>query len=160
MQARHLALAANFLAVCLFAGCAPSEPTPVKAIGKVTLDGKPVDGANVTLIPQGAGKTANATTDASGVVKLKTNNIDGALPGNYKVTVSKMKAMDIGQAAPGTDPTKMYLKAMEKHGKNGQIDQSSLHQLPIKYSDLMQSGLTLDVPAAGIENFTLELRSK
>lgn len=97
--------------------------------GTVTLEGKPVEGATV-LFSRGAGKIgagelALGKTDAQGRYELTTKvggetEVKGALPGEYKVAVSKRvppkgmseseyrakveaanKASEAGPAAPG-----------------------------------------------------------
>jgi hypothetical protein len=60
---------------------------------RVTLDGKPLDGASVTLYTVGAARNRPAvgTTNADGVVQhfMTFQPNDGVLPGNYKVVVIK-----------------------------------------------------------------------
>src|SRR6478609_9449690 len=75
-------------------GCSSSGanlPKTVPASGVVTLDGKPVDGAQVVLVPAAEGKTgAFGVTNSSGRFSLRAyEEKDGAIPGEYKVQVSK-----------------------------------------------------------------------
>jgi hypothetical protein len=64
----------------------------------VTLDGRPLVGAEVTLVPEeflGTDhKSAKATTDPGGDFRLKTAGINsiGAQPGVYRIQVSKKDA--------------------------------------------------------------------
>jgi hypothetical protein len=80
------------VALLAAAGCG-GKHTPVKVGGKVTLDGKPVEGATVTFYSAAGGdegRPANGRTDADGVYHLGTmGDEDGALPGEYKVVVAK-----------------------------------------------------------------------
>lgn len=87
---RSLALAAGLAVFGLvLPGCGPKYPETIPVAGTVTLDGRPVSGAAVVFTPE-AGEAATATTDASGRFSLSTFRLgDGALPGDYRVTVSK-----------------------------------------------------------------------
>jgi len=70
------------------------------AFGAITLDGNPLEGALVTLVPEdfmgGSIEPAQATTDAGGQFKPKTEGVDprlfGARAGMYRITVSKKDA--------------------------------------------------------------------
>src|SRR4051794_23977925 len=86
-------IGALFLFLC---GCnsAPPGPPLVPAEGIVTLDGKPLAGANVMLQPQGetrGDKAFYAKTDASGkfVATSADGKHKGAAVGNYKVVINK-----------------------------------------------------------------------
>jgi hypothetical protein len=61
----------------------------VKVAGVVTLDGRPLAGGAVTLIPEKKnGRPATGITDAEGRYVLKASAEDEALaPGQYKVTI-------------------------------------------------------------------------
>ncbi len=81
-------------ALCLAGfGCQdPHRPVPVA--GTVTLDGVPVEGAMVSFIREGSdgkeGRMAYGNTDATGQFRLTTlQPNDGALPGSYRVIVTK-----------------------------------------------------------------------
>ena len=78
--------------LALLVGCnSGSVSGTVPASGKVTYKGAPVEGAIVTFVPQGNGRTATATTRAGGVFSLTTVDSSGALPGKYRVTVDKVE---------------------------------------------------------------------
>jgi len=76
-------------------GCGESGPTLVPVTGKVTLDGKPLDGANIAFAPE-PGNAYPAigadVTGAEGNYKLMTNGRSGLPPGKYKVAISKVAA--------------------------------------------------------------------
>jgi hypothetical protein len=124
----------------------------VKVGGKVTLDGAPVEGAVVTLIPasQGTtGRTATGKTDASGQFTLSTTNvITGVVPGEYKATVSKEKVE--GALTPE--------QSQEHFAKTGQAPPPPkvTDELPAKYKDPATSGLTAKVE--GAKDLTFELK--
>jgi hypothetical protein len=77
--------------VALFAasGCSGRGPVPVS--GVVTVEGGgPLAEVNVTFLPiSGKGRPATGQTDSEGYFQLTTYQPDdGALPGEYKVTIS------------------------------------------------------------------------
>lgn len=79
--------------VALAIGCSGegSVEGVVPVSGTVTQKGAPLAGASVGFAPTGeGGKAASGKTDATGRFKLTTLKADdGALPGDYSVTVSK-----------------------------------------------------------------------
>jgi hypothetical protein len=129
-------------------GCGPDTshlPKTVPASGIVTLDGKPVEGAQVVLVPAGDGAHgAFGTTDASGSFSLRAfEQKDGAVPGEYKVQVSKTVEVKLkGPPVDGGDPVRFD------------------YGVPAKYTGAQTSGLTVTIPDAGIKDIKFELRSK
>jgi len=78
------------------------KPAPLRISGRVILDGKPFDGASVKFFPvDKTGKELSATTQQDGSFQL-----DEALPGKYKVTVTKNAAK---LPAKYSDPDKSSL---------------------------------------------------
>ncbi|HZZ78144.1 MAG TPA: carboxypeptidase-like regulatory domain-containing protein [Gemmataceae bacterium] len=80
------------------AGCGGGLPSTATVSGKVTYQGNPVPGASVILTRGsgdiGKGEIAVGKTDANGRFELTTHfagqsAAKGAVPGSYKVTVSK-----------------------------------------------------------------------
>ena len=156
------AVAAVLLMVAL-PGCggddsgAENRPQTVPAGGTVTYKGQPVEGATVTFVPNvpfvpgetSDVKSATAQTDAEGKFQLTTFEAgDGAVPGEYKVTVVKREQVATGtgvdQDDPGYDP-------------NAPEPPAPKHLLPEKYSAPASTPLTQTV-AEGAENqFPLEL---
>jgi hypothetical protein len=73
------------------AGCG-SKAVPVS--GKVTLDGQPLANAVIAFVgdrdTHGLGAGAEGKTDANGnyTLRILEKNLDGALPGKYKVVIS------------------------------------------------------------------------
>jgi len=133
-------------------GCGPAK-TSVE--GTVTLDGKAVEGALVSFIPDGDGaQPAQGETDKDGHFKIKTNNIDGVAHGKYKVTITKTKAMEgPGNGLQGADA----YKAMMAKGQLNTTTRSAVpkSELPAKYSSAETSGLNCTVPTAGQLKFEL-----
>lgn len=132
--------------ICLFfvvmlVGCdSSSGPKTVNASGVVLLDGNPVDMAQVTFIDDTGQLTAIATTDDAGKFSLMHNGEKkGAVPGSYKVQVSKTK-----------------LTSKESGGTEITIG----HALPEKYAVFTTSNLAQVVPDSGISDIKIELSSK
>jgi hypothetical protein len=84
------------LAALVFAaatGCGTKASNLVKVAGTVSLDGAPLEGAKVTFYPSSGDAPPMGVSDGSGRFELSTFDIktresmDGALPGEYKVTV-------------------------------------------------------------------------
>lgn len=146
MQWKHLTLI--ILVTFIVAGCgeAPKDlPTvpifPVK--GLVTLDGKPIAGARVSLqAVQGAKPgdiNPNAVTDEAGAFQLSTYApLDGAPEGAYAVTVSWPVVLN----GSGSDP---------EYGKE---------RLPVRYQVPDKSGLVITVSEELQDSVLLELSSK
>ncbi len=94
------------LASCLLcASCASDEPDLHAVTGVVTLDGAPVEHAEVMFSPQsGTGRTCLAHTDAQGKFVLRfTSSAAGAPLGTYSVTVSKVIPNDEVPNDPGKE---------------------------------------------------------
>jgi hypothetical protein len=138
------------IGLLLAVGCGPDTshlPTTVPASGIVTLDGKPVDGAQVILVPEKEGTTgAFGATDADGKFSLRAyDEKDGAIPGAYKVEVKKTVEVKLDGAAgslDGGDPVRFD------------------YGVPAKYTDRQTSGLTATIPESGTSDIKLELSSK
>ena len=144
----------NCLAIiCLLAtlGCGSKGshlPKTVPASGVVTLDGKPVDGAQVVLVPPPGGGTTGASgvTDSSGRFSLRAYvDKDGAIPGTYQAQVSKTIQVKV-EGAKGTldggDPVRFE------------------YAVPAKYTGFKTSGLTVTIPDTGNRDINLALSSK
>lgn len=156
----HCLCCATLLAT--FFGCGPGVPKigTIPASGTVTFKGQPVEGANVAFVPAdpNSGKQATGYTDGNGRFKLQTffggtSAADGALPGDYQVTVVKVSGSGSGLptlgegGGPGTT----------LGGPNATPDNNSKLELPSKYADPAKSGLTATVKPAGNEPFALTL---
>jgi len=185
MRTSSLVAACAVLAVSLLAsGCGAPNPSagciPVSLT--VTYKGQPVEGAQVTFNAAGEGaRTGQGTTDKSGRAVIGTFSFDdGAMPGAYKVSVSKAteKGGLAGMADPslanagGTaggggdpskgqmpsmgsaDPTKSYLGQMQGQGGFKEADSA----LPAKYANIDSSGLQFTVQGPGANDFKVDLK--
>ena len=62
----------------------------MKVKGVVTLDGEPLAGAMVSLVPEGGrGQSCNGYTRPNGSFEVETLNEVGAAPGEYQIVVIK-----------------------------------------------------------------------
>jgi len=134
------------MGLSLLLGCnSASISGTVPVSGKVTYKGTPMEGAIVTFVPEGTGRTATATTGAGGVFSLTTVDAAGALPGKYKVTVDKVE-----YGAGGT-PT------MEEAARPNPAEGKSKRLLPAKYAAAASTPLTIEVPSGGKKDLDLPL---
>jgi hypothetical protein len=144
LRLNQIGFAAVVAAVAI--GCGSEDgnlPRTVPVSGLVTLDGVPVDGAQVIFVPDASGTGAYGSTDSAGKFALRiSEKKDGAIPGNYKVQVSKT----IEKKLPGT--------------LDGGDAVSFEYGLPAKYTGHMTSGLTAQIPDSGTDAIKLELTSK
>jgi len=106
--------------VVLESGCGRSvgKEKPVAAAGMLTWeDGKPVTEASVLFLPDDPkGKGASGLTGKDGSFTLTTfNQDDGALPGDYKIIVTKGSPSGRqGEKPNDIDPTKLMKEFLEK----------------------------------------------
>lgn len=153
--------------VCLYcvtallsAGCgkgADNRPARVPVTVTVTYRGAAVEGAVVTLHPAAQdGKPAFGRTDAQGRAVLSTfGDRDGAMPGDYAITVVKTED---GSNAAETPPSEIgAMPANSPGGAPPPPPSGPRHLLPAKYADVNTSGLRQTIQATGDNNFTLEL---
>jgi len=90
---QHVFQALALLAACLLAGCS-SKPEDMPELGQVsgtiTLDGQPLEGAEITFEPQ-AGTLSVGSTDETGHYELAySKDYPGAILGTHTVRISKM----------------------------------------------------------------------
>jgi hypothetical protein len=108
-QKRRWSSLLSLLSLSLLAvGCEDAAPT-VKvypAAGRVLLDGKPVEGVAITLVPDAGavGRGGYALSDASGSFSVKSvDGQDGVPPGKYKVLFQKLALPDGSPLPPGAN---------------------------------------------------------
>lgn len=153
---------AALMVVCLtlgLAGCGGDEARPVPAGGKVTVGGKPVEGAMVTFLGKGSARSASALTDANGSFKLTTiSTNDGVPPGEYVITIAKQESaagaggVDISTGNYGA----AYGQQMAAAASNT-MDKLMKNKLPAKYANPTESGLLRTVVKGEENNFNFEL---
>lgn len=162
--------AVSGLLFCSLAGCGKkslSGAAPVS--GTVTYQGKPLEGATVMFRKQGqdltSGGLATATTDAQGIFALQsrvgpTDVVDGVVPGEYQVIISKsippngMSEADYKQKLAEED------KIMAEKGVVPPDKQTppKVEMLPAQYSDSQKTTLKATVPAGGDTSLKFDLK--
>jgi hypothetical protein len=141
----------------LFAGCSGKKDVPktVSVTGTVLLNGNTIEGAEVSFQPKSPGsdsRPARGATDASGKFTLKTyigpgTDVDGAIPGEYVVAVSKVESKS------------MTSEDMAKMTTSGKKVAPPKNLLPTRYANAKKSGLTATVSADGSNDFKFELKN-
>ncbi len=150
-------------ALCAGAGCGGPEGLKglMPVTGTVTYQGAPVKDANVAFAPEGGGRAASGRTDDSGKFRLTTLNPgDGAMPGRYKVSVSKIENTDAAAQITAEEMTNMVKggKAPPMGPMKGKAgDKGVTYHVPKKYSTPGDSGLTAEVKEGGTNDFTFDL---
>jgi|SRR5439155_306233 len=136
-----------FVSLVAVLGCSSAGsnlPKTVPAAGVVTLDGKPVDGAQVVLVPAGEGTTgATGVTNSSGHFELRAYpEKPGAIPGEYKGEVKKTIEVKLKGSVDGGDAVRFD------------------YAVPAKYTTFKTSGLSVTIPDTGNRDINLALSSK
>ena len=142
-----------FTVICLFIGCGEKRQYSKTEMveGIVTLDGVPVEEAEVIFYPMGSdtGESATGKTDEKGYYRLSSMMGapgKGTTAGNYGVTVSKWFVEEL--AEPYYDPA-----------QDAVVKFKSEEKLPVIYTDIKDSPLRVTV-APGANTINLELESK
>jgi hypothetical protein len=142
-------------ALCLLplVGCKqdPGGPRTVPAKGIVTLDGTPVAGAAVVFIGDDGQYSASGMTDDEGNFSLNAFEYkEGAVPGSYKVVVTK--TVEITETS-GPKPTG---EGAEHAGEGAQLGVKN--DLPKKY-ERPTDALAFVIPEDGTTELNLALTS-
>ena len=146
----------------VFQGCSGGNSLgTVKVSGTVTLDGAPVEGVNVAFAPTGSeGREGYGTTNAQGKFVLTvpgTETGSGAIPGEYRVTFSKMSDPMEGINTAGMSSEEVD-QEMAKRFPRGLPEAKNL--LPAKYADRTATDIAPVTVEKGKKNdFTFELSS-
>jgi hypothetical protein len=155
----------GLLAGTLTAALGCGQGKTVKVEGVVTLDGKPLPAATVTYVPVGDGRAASGRTDQDGTFRLTTfRPDDGAVPGEYKVTVVVEKPTEerfVGRN-PDSFTDREKFEARMSHTPAGKkkalaARKKQVSPVPAVYSDPNTTALKEVVPPAG--KVELNLRS-
>ncbi|MBA4191924.1 MAG: hypothetical protein C0467_28425 [Planctomycetaceae bacterium] len=121
----------------------------VPVTGRVTLDGRPLEGATVTLLPDGLeGVPAFGFTDATGRFVAQSGNDAGMKPGKYVVVVIKDEPAELptGPAPAGGNKRVDELspdELAEGMRYNARTPRRSV--IPVRYADRATSQLTADI---------------
>lgn len=153
-------------------GCGDSKPATYPVTGVVTLDGKPVADATITFVGESPENSAATKTKADGTYEIATYEAgDGALPGDYKVMVSKYdkgeEVSPYGQPPEDATPVEQtpeaisdaYSKGYTGPPKGGWKPPKVTNELPMKYASVASSGLQLKVEEKP-NTFDIQLKSR
>ncbi|NQT37365.1 MAG: hypothetical protein HQ581_07755 [Planctomycetes bacterium] len=117
------------LSLLVLAGCGDGRPERVPVAGQVLIDGKPLTGGFVRVVPEDA-RAAQGEIDENGHFRLTTfDGEDGCVPGTHAVCVN---------AAITLGPERIQWLA------------------PVKYRDTSTSGVTVTVEGP-TDDLTIEL---
>lgn len=164
MESTFKRLVLPFLCVCIV-GCGSGSkfPKTYPVTGKVTVNGKAIEGAMVTFRLEEGKENAIGTTDSKGEFTLSMFQPgDGAVPGQYRIAVTKLPpgatstvtTPPAGQIASGDLPTDYAPPAdTSKSGSN-----TPKSEIPAKYGNEQTSGLRATV-VEGPNNIPLDLKS-
>jgi len=154
---RKQALLLGSVLVLMLGGCGGKSKLH-KVEGTVTLDGKPLAGAQIQFINEkGEGTLAHAATGTDGSFRLSTFSTgDGAMAGDYKVLVSIPQTSGPEGGQPDPHDPKSMAEAMKKFSETKKT-QPQKPTVPANYGDVSKTPLRQRIPAEGA--ITLELRS-
>jgi hypothetical protein len=135
------------------AGCRKSQFVPVKGI--VNLDGVPLAGAMVAFVPEKSDSSpvGHGWTKPDGSFELMSLNEVGALPGEYRVVVTKRIPIKGVEA----DPLKAAQEALKRGEPFTDSREFTKSVVPEDYGDPNRTPLRCSVPTTA--NFVLDLRS-
>ena len=158
----------TFLFCCVsFIGCGSGSgfPKTYPVTGKVTLNGKAIEGAMVTFQLADGKENAIGSTDASGEFKLSMFQPgDGAVPGQYRVGIKKLPPGELAASTnappPGTlasgDIPADYAPPVANEGTTKAKAPKS--EVPEKYGNDQASGLRATVTESGPNRFDFDLK--
>lgn len=132
-------------------GC--GGPKPVKVSGVITLNGEPVEGANVQFVPMDDSKRpATGFTDKTGKFELTSfENKDGALPGEYKVVVIYNPPVETEAGAKTEQVMRQVMDIQRKEAKK-----KPKYVIPREVTSAATTSLRQKVPSSG--PITIELK--
>lgn len=155
------------LSACIaITGCEGGSkfPKTYPVTGKVTLNGKAIEGAIVTFQLESGKENAIGTTDSKGEFTLSMFQPgDGAVPGTYRIAVSKPApgaSSPAGTPPPGQigSPDLPADYAPPPDTSKGGAATGPKSEIPAKFSNDQTSGLRATV-LEGPNNIPLDLKS-
>lgn len=141
-----LALVSLFL---ISPGCGDG-PALVPVTGKVTLDGEPLEGANLSFVPVEGNKVSTPGADVTGPkgnFSMTYNGRSGLSPGKYKVLISKTVEVE----SKGKDISPIFAKASFEKQLMGLTKETIP---PQKFER------EVEVPEGGASDFALDFKSE
>lgn len=159
---RLLTVASALTAACFaltLTGCGEPGLGTVKVEGTLLVDGQPMEGVFLIFNPDNAGgRAASGRTDAQGKYSLTTEiNGDGALPGSYKISVTKHEnpANDLPTEVDPNDEASMdaIYNAIDTSKP-----QKSKNMIDRQYENHLGSGLIATVESGGNNVFDFDVK--
>ena len=126
--------------------------------GVVLLDGDPLEGATIVFEPEESGQPAVGTTAADGSFQLSTQAGTGALPGNYRVHLTKITGPKperpawVGRREPPSESEKAAYRRQV-----ADVKQKQREWVPKIYTNTATTPLRFTVPVP--DKLRLELSS-
>jgi hypothetical protein len=166
MTRRQQFLTGLFLGIGLvLPGCGKGGGNVI-VTGVVTLDGKPLEGAQVSFVPEQEGlPTGGATTDKEGTFEITPKGYRNALaPGSYTVTINKIDPAKVNKdlerlRAKGIDPDKPEMQMLFTPGIGPLANKANI--APKRVRDKEHSMLKKIELRAGVNNLPpFELMSR
>lgn len=151
---------------CSGGGGSADRPETAPVSGTVTLGGTPVAGATVTFMPMAEsqpgqpsqGNAAFAITGAQGQYQLTTfSSSDGAVPGEYKVTVTKFNPAADERNVASVESDEYVPPEEIVSGSPAAANTEPSNFLPDRYSKDTSTPLTATVKAGQENVIPLEL---
>lgn len=129
--------------------------------GKVNYKGSPVEGAKVTFLSKSEGaRSASGRTNAQGEFALTTfKTDDGAIPGEYAVTIMKLDAKPGSESidAASGELGDNYSEMMAAAASGADSTEMGDNQLPERYGKAAESGLERTVAEGQRNEFEFDL---
>ncbi len=151
---RYFGLMMAALALVAWPGCTGAKgPQTGRVSGRITLNGKPLAGANVNFdLKEGKSpRVATGVADADGRYTLSTfGKDDGAVLGKHVVWITMPQK---GEAIDPNNPTADYGKMMEAAAAGAKPDTGGI---PAKYTSKETSDLIREVKA-GTNEINIDL---
>jgi len=146
----HFSRFLSLVVITSLCGCGSSDTLTLAPVtGTVLFKGKPLSGANVSMISE-KGQMANGFTDTEGKFRMTTGGRPGVPVGLAKVGISKMAGnaatVDIKKVKPED------MMNMQKAGGGVAKDLAPKSEIPSKYAKPEESKLTAAVDKDGKKN--------
>ena len=145
------------LCAVAFTGCAKKKAATtfdlVPVSGVIKLDGQPISEATVSYYYEGTPPTgyfgSAATTDSQGRYELRSGAQLGAVPGTYKVTVSRFTGKD---GKPLVLQEGIDVEQLRRQG-------GAVESFAPRYSDQTQAELKITVEKGKADGYDFDLKS-
>ena len=161
MWFRRVFFVLSIMAIGVIHGCggnSPNIPRTVSVSGKVTLEGKPLVGAEVHFV--GEKFSGIGVTNSDGKYSLA----QGAVPGTNKLYITKFEGGKSLDPAIADDPEQLRVAANSitqdpTRAGSGNVQPADIpHEIvPSQYSDPQKSKLSFPVPESGAANADFQL---